>query len=119
MAKKPGAGNLYYKVGLQKQTTANPDSPADYGNTVDVWDEQFECRAEFRHLRGNEEILAARLQGTHIQVITVRSSTETRQITTDWRVVDKRTSEEFNIRDVTAETNRQFISLLCEKGIAT
>ena len=119
MARKPGSGNLYYKVGLEQRTTANPDSPADYGNTVDVWAEQFECRAEFRHLRGNEEILAARLQGTHIQVITIRSSTESRQVTTDWRVVDKRNGDVFNIRDVTHETNRQFISLLCEKGAAT
>lgn len=119
MAKKPSAGQLYYKVGLEKRTTDNPDSPADYGNTVDVWVEQFECRAQFRHLRGNEEVLAARLQGTHIQVITIRSSTASLQITTDWRVVDQRNGDTFNIRDVTHETDRQFISLLCEKGIAT
>lgn len=119
MAKKPSSGQLYYKVGLEKRETGNPDSPADYGNTEDVWTEQFETRAEFIHLRGGEDVMAARLEGRHVQVIRIRASSQSRLVTTDWRVKDKRNNDEFNIRDVTPETNRQFISLLCEKGVAT
>lgn len=119
MAKKPSSGDFYYIVGLEKQTVQNPDSPADYGNTVAEFAEQFETRAAFVHLRGSEDVLAARLSGKHIQVIHIRSSTASRQVTTDWRVVDKRNGDVFNIRDVTQETDRQFISLLLEKGVAT
>lgn len=119
MAKKPSAGDLYYRVGLQARVLGNPDSPIDYGNTELEWAEQFFTRAQFINVRGREEVLAARLAGTHIQVIRVRASTETLAITTDWRVVDKRNGDEFNIRDVTVETDRQFITLLCEKGVAT
>lgn len=119
MKKPNSAGELYYKVGLQARIEENPDSPVDYGNTVSDWQEQFVVRAGFVHLRGGESVMAGRLQGKHTQVIRVRSSSQTRTITTDWRVVDKRNGDIFNIRDITVETDRQFISLLCEKGVAT
>ncbi|ASY68897.1 phage head closure protein [Sinorhizobium fredii] len=119
MKKPNSAGSLYYKIGLQARVEGNPDSPVDYGNTVSEWQEQFETRAEFIHLRGGETVLAGRLEGRHTQVIRLRSSTASRTITTDWRVVDKRSGDTFNIRDIEHETNRQFISLTCEKGVAT
>lgn len=113
------AGALYYRVGLQVRVDDNPDSPVDYGNTVSEWQEQFAVRAEFIHLRGGEAVLAGRLEGRHTQVIRIRSSSASRTITTDWRVVDKRTGDIFNIRDIEHETNRRFIALTCEKGVAT
>lgn len=119
MAKKPSGGDLFYKVGLEAHVANNSDSPIDYGNTEDAWAEQFVTRAEFINVRGREEVLAARLTGTHVQVIRVRASSLTRAITTAWRAVDKRNGDIFNIRDVTVETDRQFISLLTEKGVAT
>jgi SPP1 family predicted phage head-tail adaptor len=90
-----------------------------YGNTQSDWVERFQCRAAYRHLRGGESVMAGRLEGKHTQIITVRSSSQTRQIDTDWRVRDTRTGQEFNIRDVTHETDRQWISLLVERGVAT
>lgn len=115
MADITGAGDLYYRVAFDKRI----DGDDGYGNVVSGWAEQFQCRAAFRHLRGGETVIASRLQGTHIQVITVRSSSQTRAITPDWRVRDVRTGDVFNIRDVTHETDRKWISLLCEKGVAT
>ncbi len=88
------------------------------GNTQGDWAEQFQCRAAYRHLRGGESVMAGRLQGKHTQIITVRASSQTREITTEYRVRDTRTGDEFNIRDVTHETERQWISLLVEKGVA-
>ncbi|MBL0374031.1 phage head closure protein [Rhizobium sp. KVB221] len=107
-------GNLYYKI------AAYTRMPTDdgLGNTVSEWDEQFQCRAAYHHLRGGESVMAARLQGKHTQIISVRSSSQTRQITTDWQVRDVRTDDVFNIRDVTHETDRAWISLLVEKGVA-
>lgn len=119
MAKRTSAGDLFYRVGLEVEIEENPDSPIDYGNTVGAWQEQFVVRAGYRHLRGGESVMAARLQGKHLQIIRVRSSVATRTITTDWRVVDKRTGDIFNIRDVTHDVDRQFIDFLAEKGVAT
>ncbi len=127
MATKIGSGDLYYRVAFLKREAGDDGM----GNTIgDKLIEQFQCRAAFRHLRGGESVMAGRLHGKHTQVIIVRASASTRQITTDWVVRDARTSAEtepgsgkftgdvFNIRDVTHETNRMWISLLCEKGVA-
>lgn len=127
MAKPLGAGDLYYSVAFLKREEIDDGM----GNTIDdKLVEQFRCRAAYRHLRGGESVMAARLDGKHTQVIIVRASSQTRQITTDWIVRDVRASSEtepgsgkftgdiFNVRDVTHETDRMWISLLCEKGVA-
>ncbi len=119
MAKKTSAGDLFYSVGMEARVEENPDSPVDYGNTESTWTEQFAVRAAYIHLRGGEAVQAARLAGRHVQVIRVRASTATRTITTDWRAVDKRNGDIFNIRDVTHDNDRRFIDLLAEKGVAT
>lgn len=114
MAKPLGAGDLNYRVAFDERAHV-----ADgYGNTVSDWVEQFQCRAAYRHLRGGESVMAGRLQGKHSQVIIVRASSQTRQVTPEWRVRDARDGTVFNIRDVTAETDRMFISFLCERGVA-
>jgi len=115
MADNRSAGSLYYKVALDKRE----DVDDGMGNTVSGWQEQFQTRAEFIHLRGSEAVMAGRLQGKHTQVIRVRVSSNTRLITTDFRVRDTRRNIAFNIRDIEWETNRQFISLTCESGVAT
>lgn len=111
---KIGPDDLYYRVAFDKRV----ETDDGMGNTVGGWQEQFQRRAAYRHLRGGESVMAGRLQGKHTQIITVRASSQTRGITTDWRVRDARTSEAFNIRDVTHETDRMWISLLVEKGVA-
>jgi hypothetical protein len=121
------AQDLSYSVGFLKREEMNDGM----GNTIgDKLIEQFQCRAAYRHLRGGESVMASRLEGRHVQVITVRASSKTRQITTDWIVRDVRGSHEtvpdsgkytgdvFNIRDVTHETDRRWISLLVERGVA-
>lgn len=127
MTKSLGAGDLYYKVAFLKRE----ETDDGLGNvTGHKFVEQFACRAAYRHLRGGETVMAGRLQGKHAQVIIVRSSSQTRLVTTDWIVRDVRASTEtepgsgqfagdvFNIRDVTQETDRMWITFLCEKGVA-
>jgi len=63
--------------------------------------------------------MAARLSGRHLQIIKVRSSTATLLVTTDFRVVDQRTGDVYNIRDVTHNVDRQWINFLVEKGVAS
>lgn len=118
MAKKPSAGPLYEKVAFDKREAGNPDSPADYGNTVMEFVEQFTRRAEFIHLRGGESVMAGRLQGRHSQVIRVRRDSGTETITAEWRARDARTGIAFNIRDVTPSADRQWLDILVESGVA-
>lgn len=114
VANKISAGDLYYRVAFDERS----DVADGMGNTRADWVEIFQCRAAYRHLRGGETVLAGRLEGRHVQVIWVRASSETRQVTTDWRVRDARSGTHFNIRDITHETDRQWISMLVEKGVA-
>ena len=106
-------------VAFDKRVQGNPDSPADYGNTQTEWAEQFRCRAAFIHLWGGEQVLAGRLQGQHLQVMLVRSSSETRQIATDWRARDVNSGIEYNVRDITPhEDDNQWLDVLCQAGVA-
>ncbi|MBB2973951.1 phage head closure protein [Mesorhizobium sp. RMAD-H1] len=115
MAQPVSAQDLVYRVAFDERVEIDDGA----GNTVGDWQERFQCRAAFRHLRGGESVMASRLQGHHVQIITVRSLSQARQVTTDWRVRDVRTGVAFNIRDVTHEVDRQFIAFLCESGVAT
>ena len=118
MATRPTAGNLTHRVAFDRRANVNPDFPNDFGNTVSGWVEQFQCRAEFIHLRGGESVMAARLQGKHTQVIRVRATALTRSVSTDWRVRDVHSGAAFNIRDITP-VDRQWLDMLCERGVAT
>lgn len=108
------AGDLYYRVHCQKRTERDDG----YGNTVAEFATEFTVRAAYRHLRGGEAVMASRLENKHPVLITVRSSSQTRQINSDWRLVDARDDTAWAIRDVTAETDRQFITFLSERGVA-
>lgn len=110
-----GPNNLYYRFTAQKRT-AQEDG---YGNTVSDFVEQFTISGAIKHRRGGEDVLASRLGGVHPLLIIVRSTELTRKITTDWRLIDARNNTEYAIRDVTPETDRAFITLLCESGVAT
>ncbi|UXS00831.1 head-tail adaptor protein [Agrobacterium tumefaciens] len=115
MAKPRSAGDLFHRVAFDKR------EEIDRGDGVSVgqWIEQFQVRAGFAHLRGGESVMADRLQGQHTQVIFVRSSSETRQVSTDWRARDVRSGVEFNIRDVTPTSDRLWLDFLCQSGVAS
>lgn len=108
------AGDLRYRVYCQKRVERDDG----YGNTVAEFTTEFALRAAYRHLRGGEAVMASRLENRHPVLITVRVSSQTRRIGSDWRLVDARDGTEWAIRDVTAETDRQFITFLCESGVA-
>lgn len=111
---KISAPNLYYKVHCQKRVEIDDGA----GNTVGDFATQFTVRAAFTHLRGGEAVIASRLENKHPVVVTLRSSAQTRQINSDWRLVDARDGAAWPVRDVTPETDRHWISLLCERGVA-
>ncbi|MDQ0996881.1 head-tail adaptor [Phyllobacterium ifriqiyense] len=114
MAKKPSAGDLFYSVAFGKREEVTDE----YGNTQGAFVEQFSQRAGYIHLRGGESVLAGRLEGKHTQIIRVRSTSQTRQIKSDWYAQDKRDLKYFAVRDVTPLLDRQFIDILVEAGVA-
>lgn len=116
MAISARAGELFYSVAFEKQGEASDDGR---GGVLSAWVEQFRCRAGFIHLRGGEAVQAARLEGNHVQIVRVRSSAASRAVTTDWRVVDTRTGQVYNIRDIEPSLDRRTIDFTCQRGVAT
>lgn len=114
MAKLRSAGDLYYRFAFDKRV----DQQDGYGNTKGEWQEQFQRRAGLTHIRGGEAVMADRLQGQHTQIVFVRACSETRLITSDWRARDVRTGAVFNIREVKATTDRKWVDLLMQSGVA-
>ena len=124
MALKPSAGTLRHRVGFDKRAVEDDGM----GNTISgEFEEQFQCRADFRHRGGSEAVMAARLEGRHILGVYVRSSSQTRQITTDWRMRDARSGEwvdgkwtgtEYAIDAVDSVTDPAWVYLVVESGSA-
>lgn len=117
-ARAPGAGELRERVHLQKRGAADDGFGGDAGGAfktqVTVW-------ARLMPLRGGEAVLQGRLQGQQTYVLTIRQSSETRQITSGWRIVDAR--NEARIFAITSppidpyvDHPRQFFDILIVEG---
>src|SRR5690606_13484729 len=83
----------------------------EYGNEIGGgFVTQFTCAARLAPLRGGETVMSGRLAGTQPYVCTIRSSTASREVTTDWQVVDARAGNDANgnpkrVFNITAITN--------------
>jgi head-tail adaptor len=115
MAQIRTAGDLFHRFAFDERVEADRGD----GVKVGAWEERFQRRAGIAHLRGGESVMAARLQGSHTQVVFVRTCSQTRQIDTAWRIRDVRTGEVFNIRDITPSDDRQWIDVLGQSGGAS
>lgn len=115
MAKIRSFDDLDHRVAFDRRVSVDDG----YGNTVGDWQEQFKVFAGFTHLRGGEAVIASRLQGQHVQVIFVRSSTQARQVSGDWRIRDVRTGVSYNIRDITPTEDGRWIDFLTQSGVAS
>lgn len=83
------------------------------GQVIQNWVLRFTFAAHVRYLRGSEAVMQARLQSRNPVIITVRASSEARNITSEWRAnVDGRT---FNIReDPRPDQARRLLEMLAE-----
>lgn len=109
------AGGLHDLYGFESRDPLNDG----YGNvTAGPWVERFAAHAETIFLRGTEQVQAARLEGRQPVMLRVRSSTDARSVSTDWRAHDKRRGGYYNIRAVNGSPDRGFIELLAEEGVA-
>lgn len=116
LGRPTASGHLKHSITLQKQTVIDDG----YGNRRGTFANQFTVKARIEPRLGGESVLAARLTGKNLANITVRSSTNTRMIEPEWRVVDTRTGDFWNIRSVIdPDDRRMFVEMLCEQGVAT
>jgi len=117
-----GAGGLQERVAFDPPLVA-PDGSHGVETGWDTAD-AVNRRAEFIYQRGSEAVEAARLSGRAIYKIRIRSSAQTRAITTAWRMRDLRRKDqqdkdvEYNLREVDVITNRQWIYIIIEGGVA-
>ncbi len=108
------AGTLREKIRFQSRTNENDG----YGNTKAEWTTAYDCRADLLWLRGGESVLAGRLEGVKTAVFTIRDCVDARAVTSEYRVVNLRTDEVFNVRSVNSATKRGYIDILAETGVA-
>lgn len=109
-----GAGKLRHRVCFSKRETVTDDA---YGNKEGDWKEQFTEWGAVLPLRGSEVVLAARQQGIQPVIISVRSSRNTRQVTTGWRA--KACGVTYNIRTVAdMKQDGAVLEMLAESGVA-
>ena len=88
-----------------------------YGNTVEGWDDGFTRWAQIKPLKGGEDVIGARLQGTQPVIIIVRFDPQTSALTTDMRAVDVRNGVTYAITSVAdMERRREFITLMATAG---
>ncbi|MCA0025474.1 MULTISPECIES: head-tail adaptor protein [unclassified Mesorhizobium] len=115
MPSKPSAGSLRERVAFDAREAIDDD----YGNTVaGDFSERFQCRAEFRSRGGSEAVVAARLEGRNIFGVYIRSSAQSRQITTDWRMRDVRRGIVYAIDAVDSVSDPAWVYLTVESGVA-
>ncbi|ADO43120.1 phage head completion protein [Ketogulonicigenium vulgare] len=92
-----------------------------------IWTHEYECRAEFIYARGGEAVYAARLEGRSVFKIKIRQCAAAREILQSWRMIDMRRATYegdvpqtgvYNIREVDPISDRAWIYLLVEAGVA-
>lgn len=113
--KRSGAGSLSELVAFE----AEIEGDDGFGGVIVGWSEVFTEPARLKPMRGNEEIIASRLQGLQPYTMTVRSNERTRTVTTAWRARNKRSGASYAIKSVVnIDERNQWIELLVVEGEA-
>lgn len=89
-----------------------------YGGEDRTWAQVYACPAEFRYQRGTEAMQAGGLTGAASFKVRIRSSNAARLVKADDRMRDVRRGVAYNIREVDAITDRAWVWLVVENGVA-
>lgn len=106
------AGTLTHRIRFDSRTATSDE----YGGSEGAFFPGFVMWAEKKYLRGTEAVQASRLAGKQPVLITIRSSPQSRTVGTDWRAVDPRSGETYNITAVNPTQDRQWIEILAVSG---
>lgn len=109
------AGQLRERFRFEKRNLA--EEPGDgYGNLVEGWIYQFSAWGGLTPLRRGETVIAARLSGVQPYVLAMRASSDTRRVTTEWRVQHISTGRFYNIKTVEPSADHASIDCLLEEA---
>lgn len=108
---------------LRERLTFQSPSPQDdgMGNYVEGWTTEFTCWARLQPRVGGETVLAARLQGRAVYLITVREFSDTRRIQPEWQAVDARDATRvFQIKSPSRNVDEKgaYLEIDAEFGVA-
>lgn len=105
------AGKLNKRIKFRSEV----ETSDGYGGSALSWSDLATVWGSFRPERGSEKVKAGRLSETLAGVMTIRSSTMTRQITTAYiAVLD---DEDYQIRSISNPDQRnRFLELVVERG---
>jgi head-tail adaptor len=98
---------------------AEGNVPDGHGGFTIDWLERHRCHARLAYHRGGEAVEAARLRGASIYKVRIRSCAAARAISPEYRMRDARRGTIYNIREVDAISDRAWIYILAESGVAT
>ena len=90
----------------------------EYGNTVGGWVVKATVPARVVGLKGQEAVVAGRLQGIQPYIITIRNAGPAAGVTTDWKATNARTGVEYAIRSLITDERGDYVDLLTEIGVA-
>jgi head-tail adaptor len=115
------AGDLRDRIGFYKRIEIEDE----FGNTTGGYGPvpDFSVAANVKPKLGGETVLAGRLTGTNYVNVTVRQSSQTRQVTVDWMAKDERKGVSYNVRSIIDPLQGQsgqgaWFEMLCEEGVA-
>lgn len=110
-----GAGDLSRRMRFEAPIPGDDGG----GGVQDGFAPRFTVSAGLFNAGGSEAVQAARLEGRGLARCRIRASRQAREIRTDWRMIDVRSGDIWNIREVDDVTEaRAFILLAVEKGVA-
>lgn len=121
------AGKLTERIAFDSRGPVPPDAPDD-GNTQGPFVERFVLWARRTYRTGNEAVTASRLEGRQPVFFTVRASSLSRQITTDWQARDVRTGAvvdgrwtgvTYAIKAISPTEDRAWFLITAESGVAS
>lgn len=116
------SGQLRHRIAFDCRSTIDDGA----GNTEGDFEQQFVVAAGLQARFGGEAVMASRLSGSQPFTITVRQSSDTKRVTTDWRARDVRSDPDpakqtiYNIRSIVdPDDRRAWFEMLSETGVAT
>ena len=123
----PTAQELSHRLAFDRRIEVDDG----YGNLEGQFQEQFIVTAALRSRGGNEAVVASRLEGRNLFGVYLRSSSQTRQIESDWQMRDTRQGHWvdegdnrywdgtiYAVKIVDSVTDRRWVYLEVSTGIA-
>jgi len=110
------AGQLSDRLEFYKKVEASEDA---LRNKERVWELQFTIAGRVVQRIGGETVLQARLSGQNIASITIRMTAQTKYVTSDWKAVNVRSNDVWNIRSAVPDEKKRFVEILAERGVPT